>query len=133
MIGCPAGALIYAKKNSTHGKNISPHIKKYVLPTNQTQKGLEDTKTINILQNNIIFLPGFPEIMGHQWQKKFEFSKSYFSKSLPPDPDIRVNLILNTSNIEALYPIFWLLFLLLRHLLQKFSHCCEIDPPHSSE
>ena len=55
MISRKGGTLLYyafsvpgrgtylGKKNSTNGKNFSPPIEKYVLPTNQTQRSLEDT------------------------------------------------------------------------------------------
>ena len=37
------GTYLGQTKNSTCGKNFSPPIEKFVLPTNQTQSGLEDT------------------------------------------------------------------------------------------
>ena len=59
------------------------------------------------------FLPGFPELWGHQYTKKQgknRFFEALYLEGVPLDPDFRVNWTLKTSNIEELDPIWRLLF-----------------------
>ena len=56
------------KKNSTRRKKIfSPHpnIEEYDLQINQSHRCLEDTKTINISQNTILFSEDFVSYLGN--------------------------------------------------------------------
>ena len=84
IIGClsaPQGNIYKTKKNITGRKKFysppPPPIEKYVLPKNQSDSCLEETKTIKIHQNTILFFRGFRELFGKQCPKnkeKFKFS-----------------------------------------------------------
>ena len=100
-----------------------PPYKIHVLPTNNFERFVEDTQTINICQNTIHFLSGFPEIFGKQGKIRFSIKQKPIC--VIQETNFRVNCIIKSSNIEELNRIWWLLFYY-NIIDKKNFHCCEI-------